>query len=186
METLGNRQYNVRMDGSNRVTRRNRRFLRKINPVVDTPCHSIPEVPPRMLDTIDNPTGPEIPGEWSTTDMDQNQPETSDTLPEPMEVDDTASPGMMEVEEDQPGRRSRRVTRPPRNLSPQMWGTSHDYSRASKHWTTTQVSCGPGREGACRGGIEPKTPSYKTGMVLASHPHRSRLARLHERREWAT
>lgn len=84
VETLGNWQYNVRIDGSNRVTRRNCRFLRRINPVVDTPCHSIPEEPPGMLDTIDNLTEPEVPGQWSPTCTDQHPPETFDTLPEQM------------------------------------------------------------------------------------------------------
>lgn len=39
-EVLGNRQYCVRVDGSNRVTLRNRRFLSKIRPVIDVPQHS--------------------------------------------------------------------------------------------------------------------------------------------------
>ena len=34
VEDLGNQQYTVRMDGSGRVTLRNRRFLRKIEPVI--------------------------------------------------------------------------------------------------------------------------------------------------------
>ena len=34
VESLGNQQYTVKMDGSGRVTLRNRRFLRKIEPLV--------------------------------------------------------------------------------------------------------------------------------------------------------
>ena len=34
VENLGNQQYTVKMDGSGRVTLRNRRFLRKIEPIV--------------------------------------------------------------------------------------------------------------------------------------------------------
>ena len=39
VEHLGHRQYNVLVDGSNRVTMRNRRFLKKILPVVETVRH---------------------------------------------------------------------------------------------------------------------------------------------------
>ena len=34
MESLGNQQYSVKMDGSGRVTLRNRKFLRKIEPLI--------------------------------------------------------------------------------------------------------------------------------------------------------
>ena len=61
VEALDNRQYNVRVDGSNRVTRRNRRFLRKISPVMDTPDYSTSEVVPEMPGTSENPTRPEQP-----------------------------------------------------------------------------------------------------------------------------
>ena len=35
VETLGNRQNQIKVDGSNRITLRNRRFLKKISPVAD-------------------------------------------------------------------------------------------------------------------------------------------------------
>ena len=35
VESLGNQQYSVKMDGSGRVTLKNRRFLRKIKPLSD-------------------------------------------------------------------------------------------------------------------------------------------------------
>ena len=41
VESLGNQQYTVKMDGSGRVSLRNRRFLRKIKPLV--PRYSIIE-----------------------------------------------------------------------------------------------------------------------------------------------
>ena len=37
VENLGNHQYTIRMDGSGRVTLRNRKFLRKIRPLVERP-----------------------------------------------------------------------------------------------------------------------------------------------------
>eukprot|EP00112_Aurelia_sp_Birch-Aquarium-sp1_P001604 Seg1173.18 transcript_id=Seg1173.18/GoldUCD/mRNA.D3Y31 product="putative protein K02A2.6" protein_id=Seg1173.18/GoldUCD/D3Y31 len=37
VEALDNRQYRIKVDGSNRITLRNRRFLRKIMPVADSP-----------------------------------------------------------------------------------------------------------------------------------------------------
>ena len=45
-EKMRNKQYRVRLNGSNRVTQRNRRFLRKILPVVDTSNYSPQESQP--------------------------------------------------------------------------------------------------------------------------------------------
>ena len=48
VEKLPYRQYKVKMDGSNRVTLRNRRFLRKINPVcIDGNIPDVAIPPPR-------------------------------------------------------------------------------------------------------------------------------------------
>ena len=53
VESLGNRQYRIKVDGSNRITLRNRRFLRKLDCVADIPCseRSLPEFElPRSTD----------------------------------------------------------------------------------------------------------------------------------------
>ena len=152
VEVLDNRQYNVRVDGSNRVTRRNRRFLRKINPVMNTPDYPTSEVVPDRPDTSENSTRPEQPREWSTpVDTDRHIPETTIPVLEEMEVDDINDPGedpmTMEVDDDRHVRRSGRVTRPPRNLSPQTRGATHIYSRASRQGTTSQRFCDPIRGG---------------------------------------
>ena len=126
VETCGNRQYRIRVDGSNRVTARNRRFLRKIYPVVDGPHTPLPR-------TVD-------PSGYTTTPLGQ-------TREEAMEIDehvDTTTPNEedMDMEESsdfeyrnttpatppllrQP---SQRATRPPRNLSPRMRGKAHGLS----------------------------------------------------------
>ena len=87
-------------------------------------------------------------------------PETIIPIPEEMEVDDTNDPGegpmIMEVDDDRHVRRSERVTRPPRNLSPQTWGVSHVYSRASRQGTTIQRSCDPIRGGHVEVGLNPQ------------------------------
>ena len=80
VETIGNKQYRVRLDGSNRVTMRNRRFLRKILPVVDisnnTPQESepltqrkmpvdseTPSIEPEMMEVVDT----DVDRGWRTT-----------------------------------------------------------------------------------------------------------------------
>ena len=45
VETMGNRQYHIRLDGSGRVSQRNCQFLRKILPVLDTPDYSPKQQP---------------------------------------------------------------------------------------------------------------------------------------------
>ena len=89
-----------------------------------TPDYSTYEVVPEMPNASENPTRPEQPWEWSTpVDTDRHMPETTISVPEEMEVDDADDPGedpmIMEVDDDRHVRRSGRVTRPPRSLSPQ-------------------------------------------------------------------
>lgn len=145
VETMGNRQYRIRLDGSGRVTLRNRRFLRKILPVVDTPDYAPEQLNPQPPPHIPRPIENESPSD----------------LPEMMEVDLTDYNEMatdhidMEVEENQhpPAspilRRSTRATRPPRPLSPTMRGPTHDYAESSRQVTTKQGHCGHRRGGAC-------------------------------------
>ena len=112
------------------------------------------------------------------------QTDTIISVSEEMEVDDADDPGedpmIMEVDDDRHVRRSGRVTRPPRNLSPQTRGASHVYSRASRQGTTIQRSCDPKRGGTCRGRIEPITPGYRTRVVWTSRPSIIRLTRSRE------
>ena len=78
VESSGHRQYVVRMDGSGRCTLRNRRFLKKIQPVcADVPVASIPTPPveatPRSLQTPvtlpDTPFTPRSASVRPVTDM---------------------------------------------------------------------------------------------------------------------
>ena len=109
---LLNRQYQVIVDGSKRTTLRNRRFLKRIPPA----CRNIETV-------ADFPT-PDLtpPLETPLTDETSESPQhvtgelitniRVNTLPRESSVD-------------QP-KRSTRISRPPRPLSPKMFGQSHD------------------------------------------------------------
>ena len=83
VETIGNKQYRVRLDGTNRVTLRNRRFLRKILPVVDTPNYTPQESQP--LNQRQMPVDSETPCiepemmEVVDTDVDVGMAEHKDT-----------------------------------------------------------------------------------------------------------
>ena len=107
-DALPNRQYRVMVDGSRRVTLRNRRFLR---PILES-CRR-PEVtiaPPQIQQTpsplrLDEPSC-------------QPSPPPKETITEG---------GQREVQREVPTlRRSTRERRPPRALSPKMSGQSHD------------------------------------------------------------
>ena len=133
VDTCGNRQYQVRVDGSNRVTARNRRFLRKIYPVVDGP-HSL------MPRTADPSIFTETPQQQIYEEAMDVDSETDTTTPgEPieqfMEIGDTTDVRgdntnlCLEPVTPLPLRQpSCRVVRPPRNLSPHMRGKSHEFS----------------------------------------------------------
>ena len=103
VEKMGNRQYNIRMDGSGRITTRNRRFIKKILPV----CSDPPLPFRRYNNTYDNIDGiydePEPSGDnalsgngdvnivekssspHQSTEMRQDHVQTQDT-PKPPEI----------------------------------------------------------------------------------------------------
>ena len=125
VKKMGNKQYRVRLDGSNRVTLRNRRFLRKILPVVDTPKYT-PQA--EMIEVVD-------------TDVDRGMADHTD-----MEVEENQHP----VVQPPPSpvlRCTTRVIRPPRSLSPQMRGPAHYYSESSQQVSTKHRYCGHRRGG---------------------------------------
>ena len=140
VETLGNRQYRVRMDGSNRVTLRNCRFFRKIVPVIDALDYQTPQPPPRSLPVNDDPpyTAPES--------MEIDETECDERVVDHMEVDES-QPTVVHVPPpvNRDLRRSTRVSRPPRSLSPQMRGPTHDFP--SRQVTTSHTPCGHRRGG---------------------------------------
>lgn len=133
VETMGNRQYRIRLDGSGRITLRNRRFLRKIKPVMDTP-----EYPPTQQ--------PHQPPPQTPRREDSKPPCNMHEMMEVEEADCDTSETDMEVDQDPINhkpmqtspvpRRSMRVTRAPRPLSPQMQGPTHYYTEFSSHMTT--------------------------------------------------
>ena len=126
VETCGNRQYRVRVGGSNRVMLRNRCFLCKIYPVVDGPRWCTPKI---MTPAVDlEPLEQRPPDDINVTPPSaENEPEE-----EEMEVDnatDATEDNTEHLVERLPSRQpSRRMVQPPRNLSPQMRGQSHGNS----------------------------------------------------------
>ena len=172
VEKLDNQQFRIRVDGSNRVTVRNRRFLRKILPVVGSPepIHT-PSIEiegsntPRALNT--DPTEAPITSPLNLTPethqlypscapLDSHQP-LSDPYPtfpepsiqppvssnEPTDQHPSTRPNEVATPVSQPShdepppvkqtvpqapRRSKRVSRPRRALSPQMRGKTREYS----------------------------------------------------------
>ena len=132
VETQGNRQYQVRVDGSNRITLRNRRFLRRIYPVTDGPQYPTPK-------TSDPSTNAEPLQEQSPEDAMEVDSDVNVTLPsisneEGMEIDPTGVEGSNTGDYGDPvipqplRSPSRRSVRAPRSLSPQMHGKSHKFS----------------------------------------------------------
>ena len=143
VERLGNRQYHIRVDGSNRVTRRNRRFLREIDPVVDTQCLPPSEDIPMISDQTKRPEPLDTSQEEMEMEVDDVDCQDRREVPTMMEIDEDP----YEMPPDRGLRRSTRRSRPPRNLSPQTRGTSHEYSRTSQQVTTNRTICGPMRGG---------------------------------------
>ena len=107
-DVLPNRQYRVMVDGSRRVTLRNRRFLR---PILES-CRK-PEVtiaPPQIRQT--------------PSPLRRDEPSCQ---PSPPSQEIIAERVQREVQQEVPTlRRSTRERRPPRALSPKMSGQSHD------------------------------------------------------------
>ena len=114
------------MDGSNRVTARNRRFLRKIYPVVDGPHYPTP----RTVNPSVHTETPQQQNNEEAMDVDREADltTTSETNEEDMEVDDATDRCLKPVTPLPLSEPSRRMVWPPRNLSPQMRGKSHDFS----------------------------------------------------------
>ena len=140
----------IRLDGSNRVALRNRRFLRKILPVVDTPNYTPQESQPLIqrqmpIDCETPCIEPEMM-EVVDTDVDRGMADHTD-----MEVEENQHP-IVQPPPSPVLRRSTRIIRPPRSLSPQMRGPAHYYSESSQQATTKHMYCGHRRGWTCRVG----------------------------------
>ena len=136
----------------NRITLRNRRFLRNILPVVDS--HSSPPIPPTEI-SVDRNIAPEIPqhelnlpstpsaptpGSSSPVRVPSAPtlipPASSPPLPAERPVQPVQQPTPPQRPQDPPSvespppapRRSSRISRPRRDLSPVMRGKTHGYS----------------------------------------------------------
>ena len=150
-ETFDNRQYRIKKDGSNRVTLRDRQFLRKIAPVATPRCPilDLPYIDPKPTSTPldarapsrqDSPTLEEPKRAPLTQTAPSLQPiapfyDQGEQQPPPIQLELTATPPGHETEpatepetQGTPVRRSTRAHRPCRRLSPIMKGQWHEYS----------------------------------------------------------
>ena len=154
VETHGNRQYQVRVDGSSRITLRNRRFPRKIYLVVDGP----PQTTPGTSDPSGNPEHPQKQNPDELMDIEQDINVTTPCQPKEieMEVDDTtdvvgSNTGAYIQPVGPPPLRqpSSRRKQAPRNLFPRILGKSHGFSDSYED-DHVNSSCGNGERGMCR------------------------------------
>ena len=116
-DALPHRQYRVVVDGSRRVTLRNRRFLKKIPPFCRQTEDMTPDLPT---------TSPPVP--TATMEDGGLRRLAPSNRPAPITIQDQQRVETTPHEEAplQSLRRSTRVRRPPRSLSPKLTGQSHD------------------------------------------------------------
>lgn len=127
VQVHSNRQYSVKMDGSGRHTLRNRRFLRRILPVLaDTPMQL--NVP---VSSEENPLPdvlPENPTESQVTESPVIPDERQfDMVPSPNRLSEPTPPPRRHPTDDTALRRGTRPRRRPRELSPSWRGQYHDF-----------------------------------------------------------
>ena len=138
-ETLPNRQYHVLMDGSRRVTLRNRKFLGKILPV----CRKDYLMPP-ITTPLSPTTLPQHPGATNTPAQQEDLPETTNEvrlqpppghatpLPPVQPTEPTTQPSIMipcrlqmDIAPEVEVRRSSCMKTRPEVFSPKLKGKSH-------------------------------------------------------------
>ena len=88
LDDLGHNKYRVKVDGSGRVTDRNRQFLRKFTPVTQTQPGPRPEFHQPVVD----PAEPEIPYQSPTPVVRDQEPVVSDPEPPPVVIPQTPTP----------------------------------------------------------------------------------------------
>ena len=118
VEDLGFHKYRVRVDGSGRITDRNRRFLRKyspVNPILPGPCpvESLPQNTTSTPVTI--PNADEVPRPVGGLDI-QQEPVEEIIEPESENSEFTTPPSSPVIETSGP-RRSTRVSKQPERLN---------------------------------------------------------------------
>ena len=130
VETLPFRQYRIKMDGSGRVTLRNRKFLRKILPVCSD-THQNMTVNMDKVNKIDHDTGtiianPLSPQAPSTGGNDVASP--NDAIDDVPDRTDVSHSPRDTVEEERVVRRSTRAAAPRKLFNAQHSGKTHFYS----------------------------------------------------------
>ena len=148
VETLGNRLCQIKVDGSNYITLRNRCFLRKITPFAPS-TRPLPQIPPTMPELLplqqektdfmpqEVPTRvtqspPMLPEKTSPAEMDTQVETTTEPIshtlpPSPLSATPPSPAVIAKPSETPPVQRSQRPRSPWRNLSPVMQGQRHDY-----------------------------------------------------------
>ena len=134
IEKLPNRQYTIRTDGSRRCTLRNRRFLKKINPVCsDRPLLKIDNAQPMNITDSSYETNDIQPAQLHDVhpNEDVNIPKGSsvekEKAPSTTTVDGCPDKYDVEVTEVKEPRRSTRVRHARELFSAKMSGKAHDY-----------------------------------------------------------
>ena len=148
VETLSNRQYQVKVDGSNHITLRNRHFLQKITSFAPS-TWPLPQIPPTMPEPMplqqektdfmpqEVPTrvsqslsmSPEItnPAEVDTRVSTTPEPISHMLPPSPLLATPPSPAVIAKPSETPPAQRSQRPHCPQRNLSSVMQGQCHGY-----------------------------------------------------------
>ena len=132
VEKLEHRQYNIRMDGSGRITLRNRKFLKKIEPICSDPPLRLHErtsyggdfIPSDHLSRNSNRSDVSVRTvDMAPVDMEHGSPSTLSPERVVMPIQDTpVTPSV---------RRSTRMKQPRELLTMNPYGTSHIYEKSA-------------------------------------------------------
>ncbi len=125
-EALPNRQYNVVVDGSRRISLRNRRFLKKIDPICRKQ-RDLPELEEGILPKPYEMNAPQETIRIESIDRPMEPPSVPITSSAPPLPPPSASPSSVPPTKSvQPARRSTREKVPFKRFSAQLRGKSHD------------------------------------------------------------
>ena len=122
MQKLPFRQYHVKIDGSNRLTLRNRKFLRRIEPV----CRHRP--PPLSSITLPSNTQP-VSSTTEPIPSMNNEPQPNTPVLSQPEIEEIPA---VSVEQPQMTRRSNRIRRPREIFQASLQGKHHDSKTISE------------------------------------------------------
>ena len=121
VETLPYRQYKVKMDGSGRVTLRNRKFLRQIVPVCSTP--KVPDILSDHLNTSSLSNTPDV----KTPIVHHLSPSAPDNIASTTDDNDNVTSAHLDNLVPPEPRRSNRLKKPRTLFNAELTGQTHSY-----------------------------------------------------------